>query len=315
MKERYILEKWELQKKSCTIKHISLSSPKVSGIHLPIRTSLNTVNVPSYVFCPDIHLLIWSLWQFLLLFSLLRKLKLGVAIVPFSCCHRGNQDPPIYSIAFILKLVSENLTWRVKHGLKIWIWGIVICCWKKNRAMLKIVYQSKKWRQERGALGCVNIRKFGRRARVYKWDSERGWGHLLMGKCQGLRTGGSQRGVPDLRQPHHLAACYTCRFSGPTQTHWVRDSEGGTQVVCVVTSFSDDSEACLPLRTTGFGWTTCAVQNDEQKFVEALLTHIPHVADIGIKCPGWPNINMGVAFWWWEIWTEHLIHTWCYSRP
>lgn len=40
------------------------------------------------------------------------------------------------------------------------------------------------------ALGCVSVGKIGRKARACDGDSERGWGPLLTGEGQGLRTGG-----------------------------------------------------------------------------------------------------------------------------
>lgn len=41
---------------------------------------------------------------------------------------------------------------------------------------------------------------------------------------------------------------------------------------------------------------------------EDLCAYIPHIAGIRIRCPGWPNINVGVALQWWGIFNEHLVY-------
>lgn len=90
------------------------------------------------------------------------------------------------------------------------------------------------------APGCANIGKFGRQARVYKEDSERGRGHLPMGKCQGLRTGGSQRWslTSGSSGTWQRVSCAALRSHPDRLSQKLRRWDAA---VCAVASFSDDS--------------------------------------------------------------------------
>lgn len=89
---------------------------------------------------------------------------------------------------------------------------------EKNHALLKVVSLSK--REDKlapvRAVWLSGSLAEDRRGGEHKGDPERGWGHLLTERCQGLRTGGSQRVVPDRGRRQHLAPCWASRFSGPT---------------------------------------------------------------------------------------------------